>query len=254
MTSPKTAPGPFNTSQLRSGDPYELSRGHAVYMAPTGHDGAGPNLRGGLVLDTDPMAPAVGVDAGIELSPNTMRAPDLAVGLGPERPGWGTVAPPLAVEYASVGQDEAELQQKIVELLDAGTRFLWVVRLVGPRRVEVFEPGKPVRTVGPGQTLTAPGVLQNPVRVEALYDRGAAHEDTLRNLLQRKGYDSIEAVRAEGALEGRRDALRAFLSARGFALAASHARAINGADARALDAWIARAATAPDLDAVFATT
>ena len=137
MTNPKTAPGPFRTHQISSGDPYELSRGHAIFAAPTDHDGAGPNLRGGLVLDTDPLAPAVGVDAGIALSADTMRAPDLAVGLGPERPGWGTTAPPLAVEYASIGQDEAELQQKITELHAAGTRWVWVVRLVGPRRVEV---------------------------------------------------------------------------------------------------------------------
>ena len=44
-------------------------------------------------------------------------------------------------------------------------------RLTGPRRVEVHEPGKRFRKVLPGKMLTAPGVLQNPVRVEALYDR-----------------------------------------------------------------------------------
>ena len=49
--------------------------------------------------------------------------------------------PPLALEYASIGQDEDGLQREIVDFLAAGTQLVWVVRLVGPRRVEVYEPG-----------------------------------------------------------------------------------------------------------------
>jgi hypothetical protein len=67
----------------------------------------------------------------------------------------------------------------------------------------------------PGEELVAPGVLQNPVPVEALYDRKAAHEATLRNLLQRKGYAGLDAVKEEGLIEGRRQervaALRAWV-------------------------------------------
>jgi hypothetical protein len=40
------------------------------------------------------------------------------------------------------------------------------------------------------------------VPVEALYDRDASHRVMLRNLLQRAGYDSIEAIRAEGLDDG----------------------------------------------------
>ena len=32
-----------------------------------------------------------------------------------------------------------------IEVVDGGTRFVWVVRLTGPRRVEVHAPGKKVR-------------------------------------------------------------------------------------------------------------
>jgi hypothetical protein len=60
-----------------------------------------------------------------------------------------------------------------------------------------------VRRLGVGDVLEAPGILRNPVPVEALYDRAAGHRATLRNLLQREGYDSLDAVRAEGVLEGR---------------------------------------------------
>lgn len=79
---------------------------------------------------------------------------------------------------------------------------MWVVRLVGARRVEVYECGKPVRTVASDAELTAPGTLKNPVPVLALFDRAVAHEATLRNLLQRRGYDRLDSVRAVGGRHG----------------------------------------------------
>jgi predicted transposase YdaD len=82
------------------------------------------------------------------------------------------------------------------------------VRLGGPRRVEVYEPRKKPRTVLPGSLLTAPGVLQNPVRVEALYDRDEAERATLRNLLQRRGYEDLDAVLAKGRQEGHEEGLK----------------------------------------------
>jgi hypothetical protein len=51
--------------------------------------------------------------------------------------------------------------------------------------------------------LRAPGVLQNAVPVRALVDREAALEVTLRNLLNRKGYASLEALQAAGEAKGR---------------------------------------------------
>nr|MBK7070512.1 hypothetical protein [Deltaproteobacteria bacterium] len=62
-----------------------------------------------------------------------------------------------------------------------------------------------MRTVGDEATLTAPGVLELPVPVRALYDRGAAHEVTLRNLLAAKGSRSLDAVREEAARRGREE-------------------------------------------------
>ncbi|MFO0604036.1 MAG: Uma2 family endonuclease [Polyangiales bacterium] len=197
-----TTQGPFYPAQLQVGGDYELSNGHPVYCAPTGGDGGGPNLRGGFVLDTDPMAANAGVDLGMQLGEYTMRAPDIAVGAFPEKRGWVQGALPLAVEYAGSGQDEEDLQERVEDLLAHGVLYVWVVRLVGPRRVEVHERGKAMRNVLPGESLTAPGVLQNPVPVVALYDRDAAHEVALANLLQRKGYPSLDAVRSEGIEEG----------------------------------------------------
>ncbi|MDC0744363.1 Uma2 family endonuclease [Polyangium mundeleinium] len=255
------APGPFQAHQLRSGDPYELSKGHPVLWLPTGGRGARANLLGGTVLETDPAVEQAGVDAGFSTEPGMMRAPDVAVGNVPDVAGWVQGAPPLAVEYADRGQDEEELQSKIAELLAAGTQHVWVVRLTGPRRVEVYTPGQKLRTLGPGESLEAPGILKNVVPVEALYDREAAHEVTLRNLLQRRGYESLEAVREVGREVGReegertgqlahaRAVLRRQLGKRGMTLdAAQDARIDRMADLATLDRWLDQALVAKTTD------
>lgn len=215
-----SSPGPFRADQLRSGDPYELSNGHPVHCLPTGRRGGKATSVGDGVLASDPEVQDVGVDVGFSPSPEILRAPDLAVGEIPDQPGWAQGAPPLAVEYADTGQDEADLQVKIQELLAAGTRHVWVVRLTGPRRVEVHQPGEKMRVAHPGEELRAPGILANPVPVEALYDRDAARRVIFRNLLQRQGYASLDDVRAEGRAEGEAQGLRravlAVLAGRGF--------------------------------------
>lgn len=135
-----------------------------------------------------------------------LRAPDVAVGAPPASGrGWIEGVPPLALEYAARGQDEADLQSKIAELIGHGTRLVWVARLTGPRRVEVYASGQPMRVALPGEELLAPGILRNPVPVEALFDRAAGDRATLRNLLQRFGYEDLDAVREEGRTEGREE-------------------------------------------------
>ena len=235
--------GPFRADQLRSGDPYELSNGHAILCLPTGGRGTGPNGMGFSVVGWDPAVKEAGVDTGYSPEPGTLRAPDVAVGNVPDKPGWVPGAPHLAIEYADVGQDEEKLEERIADLLEAGTKFLWVVRLTGPRRVEVHEPGKNVRTVLPGKLLMAPGVLQNPVRVEALYDRDEAERATLTNLLQRQGYEDLGAVLATGRSEGLAAAVIAVLETRGIRLTkAARERITRCTDAAQLDRWVRRAA------------
>jgi hypothetical protein len=242
--APRFERGPFRADQIAPGDRHELSNGNAFYCAPTGGDGARGAGAGFEVIDTDPAVQSAGMDPGYATAPNTLRAPDVAVGV-PDAPGWITGAPPLALEYASVGQDEEQLQRKISDLLEAGTRWVWVVRLLGPRRVEVYERGQPVQTRGPGSVLVAPGVLQNPVPVEALYDRNVAHEIVLRNLLQRRGYDGLEAVRAEGRAGGKAEAVLALVDARKIQLSdEGRKRIAESRDVVELDRWLARVVTA----------
>jgi hypothetical protein len=210
----------------------------------------------------DPAVTEAGVDTGYSPEPGTLRAPDVAVGNVPDKPGWVQGAPELAIEYADVGQDERALEDKIVDLLAAGTKYLWVVRLTGPRRVEVHRPGQAVRTAYPGERLAAPGVLKNDVLVEALYERGAAEQATLTNLLQRRGYADLDAVLAEGlakglddgALKHARRSLRRLLARRGLLLTAElEARIDACADVDELDTWHDRAIGAGTAGEVFAS-
>ncbi|MBI2377300.1 MAG: Uma2 family endonuclease [Deltaproteobacteria bacterium] len=194
--------GPFTASSVPEGAPYEISDGHAILCMPTGGRGARANLVGGAVLETDPLVTEAGVDVGYSSEPHQLRAPDVAVGNVPDAPSWVRGVPPLAVEYADRGQDEDDLEKKIRELLTAGTKWIWVVRLAGPRRVDVHQAGVPVRLVRPGEFLEAPGILKNPVSVESLYDADAAHDAMLRNLIQRKGYESLDAALDQATEKG----------------------------------------------------
>lgn len=195
--------GPFIAKDLREGR-YELSEGHPIYCEAADGQHGSMTLIGSLLLATDPDVEEAGVDIGFTgEDPGTLRAPDVAIGNVPTRPGWVRGAPALGVEYAGTRTDEADLQKKIGELLANGTRLVWVARLVGPRRVEVYEKDQPVRIESLGGELRAPGILRNAVPVAALFDRRAAFEVTLRNLLQRKGYADLDAVLEQGREEGR---------------------------------------------------
>ena len=225
-----------------------------------------------MVILTDPDASSGGIDPGYSPNLGMLRAPDLAVGNVPDEPGWIQGVPLLAVEYAGTGKDERDLQKKIKELLKEGTRLVWVVRLTGVPRVEVHEKDRPVRTAGLDDELSAPGILRNAVPVRALFDEEAARRVNLRNLLQRFGYDGIDAIRAEGEARGEAKgkaegkiegeiegeakgsarAVVAFLEARGFALSDPvRERILACTDRTLLDRWITRSATITDLARLF---
>jgi len=50
-------------------------------------------------------------------------------------------------------------------------------------------------------------VLHSDPDIEALYDWEAGSKVTLRNLLQRQGYESLDAVREEGEIESLRESI-----------------------------------------------
>jgi hypothetical protein len=247
-------PGPFRADQLRSGDPYELSNGHAIQCFPTGGRGAQASVVGGGVLSSDPEVDSAGFDAGFSPSPKALRAPDIAIGGVSSGPGWSPGVPALAVEYADTGQDENELAEKIADLLGAGTQILWVVRLTGPRRVEIHTPGEPMRLAQAGDQLTAPGILANPVPVEALYDAEVGRRVTLRNLLQREGYENLEAVLAEGEAKGLRETIREILTVRGLGVSEPVAKALSEcSNLETMRRWRGRALLASSADEILSS-
>ncbi len=256
---PHSSPGPFRAPQIREGDPYELSNGHAIECMTAGGRHGQAHSAGTRVLATDPaVAGQVGIDVGITWGEDrNLRAPDLIVGAVEAVPGWQRSFPPLAVEYADVGQDEAELQQKIAELLAGGTQQVWVVRLVGPLRVEVYTRERPVRVVGSEESLTAPGILQNPVPVRALVDPSAANAATLRNLLHAHGYASVAEIEArnlaEGQVAGLAESLQMTLQARGLVPDEAQAARLGACrEPAVLRRWVARALVVDSVDAILA--
>ena len=265
--------GLFTADQIEDGDRHELSEGRRIYCAPSGDRHSGHNTTGALVLDTDPDVQWSGVDAGFTPKPDTLRAPDVSVAPPPAgRGGWIPGVPPLAVEYADKGQNEIDLKIKIKELLAAGTRYVWVVRLTGPQRVEVHTQDRPARALSATDLLEAPGILRNPIPVHALFDREEAHRVTLRNLLQRRGYEDLDAVlregarkgKAEGLLEGKVEglfegkaeglieAIFDTLAVRDIGVdAETRARIRNCRDANRLKAWLRKAVMAKTLSDIF---
>lgn len=196
--------GPTRAHEIREGSNVELSNGHVIQCMTAGMRHGGAHTAGTLAVATATVAGAeTGIDVGVAWNDGkNLRAPDLSVGINIDRSGWAGTAPPLAIEYASSGQDERELEAKISELLEFGTRVIWVVRLTGPLRVEVHEPGQAMRLVNADGELAAPGILLHPVPVRALIDPSVAVETALHNLLAQKGYRSIEAIRDEGHKQG----------------------------------------------------
>ena len=130
----------------------ELVRGEVRVMAPGGfeHGAIGMNL--GRVLGNHVARQRLGVvlsaDTGFVLSrnPDSVRAPDVAFVAAARIPTSGLPvtfwegAPDLAVEVVSPGDTLEEVEEKVDDYLDAGTRMVLVVN---PKRrtVTVHRPG-----------------------------------------------------------------------------------------------------------------
>lgn len=234
------APGPYGPSDVRPGQPWEISNGHRVACAPSGGEHGRAPFIAARALGSDPAVVSAGFDVGFALDSKTLRAPDISIGGVPDRPGFVRGVPDLGIEYASSGQDEADLLRKVEELLERGTRYMWVVRLTMPRHVVVFERNKEPRRCEPGELLDAPGVLSRPLPVEALWDADVARRVDLRNELERYGYRDLDAVRDEGKAEGLSEGKAEGLSegeqaARAALITALQARFGDASDALAQD-------------------
>lgn len=107
--------------------------------------------------------------------PPTVRGPDVAfisverLPVGPVPEGFWRLAPDLVVEVVSPSDSAAEIQEKVLQYLDAGTLAVWVVQ-PRTRTVEVWQPGADVHVVREGEALEGGDVLPGwRVELESLF-------------------------------------------------------------------------------------
>lgn len=161
---------------------HELVQGELLTMSPTGFEHGDVTLEIGGSLRGHARAHHLGTvvtDVGFLLTtdPDTVRAPDIAFvraerlhGLGQVR-GYWLGAPDLAVEVISPNDLYTEIEKKVAEYLQHGTRVVFVLN---PRRrtVAVHRPDQPIRSLSEGDTLAAEDVIPGwSIPVHALFDQ-----------------------------------------------------------------------------------
>lgn len=118
---------------------YELVRGEIRRMPPAGSEHGAVIMNIGTPLDQFVKANGLGVVFGAETGfkiasePDTVRAPDLAFVRRERIPeegiprGFWPGAPDLAVEVVSPGDTYTEVEEKVHDWLNAGTRMVLVL-------------------------------------------------------------------------------------------------------------------------------
>ena len=152
-----------------SADALELVRGRVVREPPPAAEHGLLAARlcvrlGGFVERSGLGAVLAGTGFLLATGPDTVRAPDLAfvatsrIPAAGLRGGYWRLAPDLAVEIRSPSNSPLEIQEKVLEYLQAGTRMVWVV---DPERraVVVYRSAHAVRTVPAGGSLEGEDVV-----------------------------------------------------------------------------------------------
>ena len=143
MTTIQTITADELLQQPDDGFRYELVKGELVKMAPAGSEHGKLAMRVGWRLaqhvESQELGNVYAAETGFQLAsgPDTVRAPDVAFvrqerveGAGEVRGFWPG-APDLAVEVVSPGDTYAEVEDKVLDWLDAGTLM---VAVVNPRQ------------------------------------------------------------------------------------------------------------------------
>lgn len=168
-----TGAGPLTLEEFErvpeAGARLELSKGLLVREPQPGarHGAVVVNVLRALdAVARDRQLGRVVVEAGFLLTetPPTVRRPDAAfvsfgrwpAGSLPD--GFWPFAPDLAVEVVSPSNAAADMQEKVLQYLAAGTEIVWVVQ-PRTRTVEVWRPGLDVRVLREDDLLEGGGVL-----------------------------------------------------------------------------------------------
>lgn len=149
---------------------YELINGELHQMAPAGFEHGSTAMSVGSSLYQYVRAHQMGTvttaETGFRLTsdPDTVRAPDAAfimrerVEAAGDVKGYWPGAPDLVVEVISPNDLYTEVEEKVADWMQAGTR---VVIVVNPRRrsVNVYRPGADVRVLTESDTLDGGDVV-----------------------------------------------------------------------------------------------
>ena len=165
----------------KNGQLYELVRGELRTMTPAGFGhGAIEYKLGwpmGQFVDDHDLGIVVGGDTGFQIAsnPDTVRAADVAF-VAKQRitnlaalEGYFPGAPDAAAEVISPNDRMSDVDAKVQEWLDAGTRLVWVVN---PRRreVTVYAPGTRPIVLTEADTLDGQDVIPGfRIAVKALF-------------------------------------------------------------------------------------
>jgi Uma2 family endonuclease len=122
-----------------NGQRRELVAGELREMAPSGHEHGRIIMRLsvplGQYVEAHRLGAVYAAETGFQLArdPDTVRAPDIAfvandrLASVPQGPGFFPGAPDLAVEVVSPGDTYAEVESKVGQWLEAGSRMVLVV-------------------------------------------------------------------------------------------------------------------------------
>lgn len=146
----------------------ELVRGQVVREPLAGFEHGGIGVQVASCLHAFVRQHALGkvlaAETGFVLfdDPPTVRAPDVAFvardRLPAEPRGFAHLAPDLAVEIVSPSNTHSEIQDKVFDYLDAGTRLVWVVEPRG-RTVTIYRSRDDIRILTSSQEIDGDDVL-----------------------------------------------------------------------------------------------
>jgi Uma2 family endonuclease len=146
----------------------ELVDGEVRYTEPVGGKHGAQMVYIGAELSnwTKKAGGAVGAESGFHLkrNPDTVRSPDVFY-VRPEHlptdgipDAYWQQAPDLVVEIVSPSETASEVDEKVVQYLEAGVALVWLV-YPKTRRVVIYEPGDVIHILSHDAVLTHDVVL-----------------------------------------------------------------------------------------------